>query len=62
MGKGKYLTLWRKKLPIILFTIERSKGQLYFEEFEQYDNRQKYSFRLNIVNRIVLTKSNSGDL
>ena len=62
MGEGKYLNLWKQELSIILSTIEKGKGkeQLSSEIFKQSGNRQKYGFRLDIVNGIVPTKSGTA--
>ena len=64
MGKGKYLTLWEQKLPIILSAIEEggSKKQLSPEEFEQQGNRvaSGYTFRLDISNGIIPIKKGSA--
>lgn len=64
MRKGKYLNLWRQKLPIILSAIKKggSKEQLSSKEFQQNGDREKagYGFRLDITNGIVPTKSNTA--
>lgn len=55
MGEGKYLSIWEKELDFILSAIEKKKGskQLNEKEFQQSGDRQRYGFRLDIINGSV---------
>ena len=64
MEKEKYLNLWAQELPFILSAIRNGGGEkaLSGEKFQLNGNRTKsgYSFRLDINNGTIPTKSNTA--
>ena len=66
-GRGIYVDLWEKYLPVITTLIDDGGGvcQLSSEEFKERGNRKSYSFTLNISNGIIprdASKAMSRDL